>query len=64
MLGIDSTPGNGQKARGDIGLIRGDGTRNIQRLCWHNRDTLLVSDIPSEARLVPANWGYFHFLTE
>lgn len=64
LLGIDRTPGNGQQARADIGLIRGNGARNIQRLCWHNRDTLLVSDIPSEARLVPANWGYFRFVAE
>ena len=64
LLGLEGTPSIGQEARADIGLIRGDGSRNIQRLCWHNRDTLLVSDIPSEARLEPINWGLFRFVAD
>ena len=64
LLGLEGTPHIGQQARADIGLIRGNGSRNTQRLCWHNRDTLLVSDIPSEARLIPANWGLFHFIAD
>jgi hypothetical protein len=43
--------------RGDLGLLRGDGTQTIQRLYWNNTDTMIVSDIPSEARFQPANWG-------
>lgn len=50
-------PEAGAELLGDIGLIRGNGTQNTQRLLWHNTDTALVSDIPSEARLTPANWG-------
>ena len=64
LLGLEGTPNIGQEARADIGLIRGDGSRNIQRLCWHNRDTLLVSDIPSEARFEPINWGLFRFVAD
>ena len=49
----------GDEIRGDLGILRGDGTQTIQRLYWSNADTLIVSDIPSEARLQPANWGRF-----
>lgn len=48
----------------DVGMIRGNGTQNLQRLYWHNRDTALVSDIPSEARLQPANWGRIQFVAD
>ena len=64
LLGFDRTPSAGQEALADVGLIRGNGTSNTQRLLWHNTDTLLVSDIPSEARLVPANWGRFRFVPD
>ena len=42
---------------GDIGVLRGDGSQTIQRLYWNNLNTAIVSDIPSEARLQPVNWG-------
>jgi hypothetical protein len=42
---------------GDIGVLRGDGSQTIQRLYWNNLNTAIVSDIPSEARLQPINWG-------
>jgi hypothetical protein len=47
----------GQEVRADMGVLRGDGAQTIQRLYWNNTDTLIVSDIPSEARLMPTKWG-------
>ena len=58
-LGIN--PADGQKIRGDIGLLRGDGAETIQRVYWNNLDTSIVSDVPSEARLQPGNWGVWQF---
>ena len=42
---------------GDLGIIRGNGTQNVQRLCWNSLDTWMTSDIPSEARWRSLNWG-------
>ena len=47
----------GQQLLADIGLLRGSVGQTTQRVYWNNRDTGLVSDIPSEARLRPGNWG-------
>ncbi len=61
---LDLRAETGAELLGDIGLIRGNGTQNTQRLLWHNTDTALVSDIPSEARLAPANWGRFNLIAD
>jgi hypothetical protein len=61
-LGLHPEPG--QMIRGDIGILRGDGVQAIQRLCWHNKKTGVVSDIPSEAELTPQLWGQWRFLRE
>ena len=42
---------------GDIGFIRGNGSQNVQRVCWNNQDTWMTSDIPTEARWRSLNWG-------
>jgi hypothetical protein len=42
---------------GDIGILRGNGRESVQRVYWNNKAAQIVSDIPSEARLEPANWG-------
>ena len=42
---------------GDLGIIRGNGVQNVQRLCWNSLDTWMTSDIPSEARWRSLNWG-------
>ena len=42
---------------GDLGIIRGNGLQNVQRLCWNSLDTWMTSDIPSEARWRSLNWG-------
>lgn len=57
LLGF--TPQRGQQILGDLGVLRGDGGQTTQRVYWNNLDTNLVSDIPSEARLRPANWGFW-----
>jgi hypothetical protein len=55
LLGLQ--PAEGQVLRGDLGLLRGSGAVTTQRLYWNNLDTAICSDVPSEARLAPANWG-------
>ncbi|QDT64688.1 hypothetical protein [Calycomorphotria hydatis] len=42
---------------GDIGVLVGDQGITSQRIYWSNKATGLVSDIPSEARLEPSQWG-------
>ena len=44
---------------GDLGIIRGNGVQNVQRVCWNSLDTWMTSDIPSEARWRSLNWGVF-----
>lgn len=61
---LDLSAPVGGEILADVGLIRGNGTQNTQRLLWHNTDTALVSDIPTEARMVPANWGRFAFIED
>jgi hypothetical protein len=60
VLGLQ--PVLGKEVRADLGILRGDGAQTIQRLYWNNTDTMIVSDIPSEARLTPANWGALRFM--
>ncbi len=55
LLGLK--PAVGQEVIADIGLLRGDGQQTVQRIYWNNLNTFIVSDIPSEARLHPGNWG-------
>ncbi|MGE9291413.1 MAG: hypothetical protein ACQKBT_10515 [Puniceicoccales bacterium] len=45
----------------DIGLLRGNGTQTLQRVYWKNKASGLVSDIPSEAELLPGLWGSIQF---
>lgn len=56
-LGFSPTPG--MLTRGDVGVIFSDpgGSRNVLRVDWANKDTAIVNDIPTEARLEPAKWG-------
>jgi hypothetical protein len=59
VLGL--RPEVGAEIIGDLGLLRGDGVQTTRRLYWNNRDTSLISDLPSEARLRPSNWGLWKF---
>ena len=54
-LGLAPTPG--VTLRGDVGILRGDGVRTVQRLYWQNKTTSTASDIPTEATLTPRLWG-------
>ena len=57
VLGLAPSATEGTVLLGDIGLLRGTGAMTTQRLYWNNLDTSICSDVPSEARLMPANWG-------
>jgi len=61
-LGLTSVD-EGTVLQGDIGLLRGTGAMTTQRLYWNNLDTAICSDIPSEARLAPANWGAWRLVS-
>ncbi|MBC2601728.1 FlgD immunoglobulin-like domain containing protein [Puniceicoccus vermicola] len=56
-LGID--PSLDQDLTGIVGVIFSDpsGTNRVSRLYWHDKNTGMVSDVPSEAKLNPKNWG-------
>lgn len=62
LLGMK--PEQGRTILGDIGVLRGDGSQTIQRLYWNNLNTAIVSDIPSEARLQPINWGLWKIVVD
>lgn len=59
LLGLTAT--DGQTIAGDIGVLRGNGFRTLQRVYWRNKATGLVSDVPSEAELTPQLWGKWTF---
>jgi hypothetical protein len=59
VLGL--RPEKGVEILGDLGILRGDGVQTTRRIYWNNLDTGLVSDLPSEARLRPTNWGVWRF---
>jgi hypothetical protein len=54
-------PVAGQSIKGDLGVLRGDGLRTLERSYWSNKGAGLVSDTPSEAELTPRLWGTFNF---
>ncbi len=57
LLGV--TPKAGVESRIDFCVLYSDNTgmQTMLRRYWSNRDTNIVADIPSEARLQPGNWG-------
>ena len=61
---LGGAPKSGAEGRIDFGVLFSDpaGARTALRAYWENRDTNIVSDIPSEARLQPANWGQSRFV--
>jgi hypothetical protein len=54
-------PKVGQTIKGDLGVLRGDGLRTLERSYWSNKAAGIVSDTPSEAELSPYLWGTFDF---
>jgi len=61
LSALGLAPSAGQSIRGDIGILRGNGFQTLQRVYWRNKATELVSDIPSEAELLPQLWGTWQF---
>jgi hypothetical protein len=54
-------PAVGMQLLADVGVLRGQGGRTVQRSYWSDKSTVLVSDLPSEARLHPDRWGSWVF---
>lgn len=55
---IGFEPAAGVATRGDVGVLYGTdgGGRTVLRAYYANKDTSVVEDVPSEARLAPAKW--------
>jgi hypothetical protein len=60
---IRLNPATLKETRGDVGRIYGDATatRAARREYWANKNTHIMSDLPSEAMLQPSLWGVFRF---
>ena len=58
---LELQPKSGMKIKGDLGVLRGDGTTTLSRTYWSNKATAIVSDVPSEAQLTPSLWGTLTF---
>jgi hypothetical protein len=58
-LGLSPRPG--LEIAGDLGILKGDGSRTTFRVCWHNQATALTQDVPGEAILTPTLWGLWKF---
>ena len=54
-LGLKPTAG--QRLKGDIGILRGNGFQTMQRVYWANKASGITADVPSEAELTPRLWG-------
>ena len=59
VLGIENPAG--KSFRGDAGIVVSDGIRARARMYWHNKEDSMCTDIPSEARFNPKEWGVFGF---
>lgn len=58
-----ATPTENITLRGDVGALVSDpnGTTTVVRHYWSNRSNVVMSDLPSEARVLPALWGELRF---
>lgn len=56
-------PSENATLRGDIGFLLSDpnGLRSFTRYYWANHSNVVMSDLPSEARILPGLWGEFIF---
>jgi len=59
----DLRPASGLRTRGDLAVTFSDeaGTRNASKISWASGKGGIVNDIPTEARLEPAEWGWVEF---
>ncbi|PIY42678.1 MAG: hypothetical protein COZ06_24645 [Armatimonadetes bacterium CG_4_10_14_3_um_filter_66_18] len=55
LLGLQPKPGT--KLKGDLGILRGNGTETTARSYWSNKATGSTADVPSEVMLTPNLWG-------
>jgi hypothetical protein len=58
-LGLNAKAGT--ETLGDIGVVISDGSEARRRVYWNNKAATMTSDIPSEARLTPQDWGLWRF---
>jgi hypothetical protein len=58
---LNLRPLPGMFLKGDIGILRGDGSKTLSRSYWNNKATSVISDVPSEAELTPNLWGTWGF---
>jgi hypothetical protein len=60
-LAID--PALDHALRGDVGVIFADesGSNRAERVYYYNKNTSIVADLPTEARLQPGEWGAVEF---
>ena len=65
MASLRITPTPDKEMTGDVGIIKGDpeGTVNLARIYYFNKNTGLVSDLPNEARFFPSRWGKMKFVS-
>ena len=58
-----TAPAGKTALRGDVGVLISDpnGLSTITRYYWANHSNVVMSDLPSEARILPALWGEFRF---
>jgi hypothetical protein len=61
VLGLH--PKAGERIKGDLGILRGNGFQTLQRVYWSNKATGITADVPSEAELTPRLWGTWEFFT-
>jgi hypothetical protein len=60
---LGAAPEQGTALRGDVGVLISDpaGLTTVSRHYWANRSNVVMSDLPSEARVNPSLWGELRF---
>ncbi|MHA3772192.1 hypothetical protein ACXR0O_11715 [Verrucomicrobiota bacterium sgz303538] len=61
LASLGLKPSDEQTIKGDIGILRGQNFRTLQRVYWNNKATAITADVPSEAELTPGLWGKWQF---
>jgi len=61
LAALGLQPRAGQKLKGDLGILRGNGFQTVQRVYWSNKASGIGADVPSEAELTPRLWGRLEF---
>ena len=62
LVALGLAPDAGVTLKGDVGILRGNGFRTMQRVYWSNKATGITADVPSEAELTPQLWGRWEFV--